>query len=52
MTELLKILQRDIITGDMEHDVLKSTSVTVRKNETIAVDELGVLGVVGHELVE
>jgi hypothetical protein len=36
----------------MEHDILKSATVTVGKNETIAIDELGVLGVIGHELAE
>jgi lipid-binding SYLF domain-containing protein len=52
LTELLKVLQRDIITRDMKHNILKSTTMTIGKNKSIAVDELGVLGVVSHELVE
>lgn len=52
MTELLQILERDIITSNVEHNVLKSTTMAVGENETITVDELGVLGVVSHELVE
>jgi len=49
---LLQVFKRDIIASNVEHNVLKSTAVTIGKNETITVDELGVLGVVSHELVE
>lgn len=52
LTELLQILERDVIASNVEHNVLKSTTMAVGENETITVDELGVLGVVGHELVE
>ena len=52
MTELLQILDGNIITSDVEHNVLKSTTMTIGKNETITVDELGVLGVISHELAE
>jgi hypothetical protein len=51
-TELLEVIQSDIKTKKMEHNVLKSTSVTVGENETVAVSPVRVLGVDLDELGE
>jgi hypothetical protein len=52
LTELLQVFQRDIIASNVEHNVLESTAVAVGEDETITVDELGVLGVESHELTK
>lgn len=38
MSELLEVVHGHIVVQEMEHDVLKSTSVSVGENETITVD--------------
>jgi hypothetical protein len=51
-TELLEIIQRNIKTKKVKHDVLKSTSVTVGKDKSVTVSPVRVLGVNLEELGE
>jgi hypothetical protein len=52
LTEVLELIHGEVITVKVKHTVLESTTMAVGKDEAITVDELGVLGVKGHELVE
>ena len=46
--KVFEILLGEVITEQVEHRVLKGTSVTVREDETIAVNPGGVLGAELH----
>lgn len=45
LSESLQVIEGEVVSGEVEHDVLEGTGVSVRENESISVDPLGVLGV-------
>ena len=46
----LEVLHRDLVTHEVEHDVLERTGVTVGEDESVSVVPLGVFGGRLHDL--
>ena len=38
LTESLQVIHRQVVTHEMQHDVLQRTCMAIRENETVAVD--------------
>lgn len=52
LTEVLQVVEGELIAEEVEQGVLQHTTVAVGEDEAVTVEPLGVLGVEPHELVE
>ena len=52
LAELLQLLHRQVVTGQVQHTVQQRRRVAVREHKTVAIAPLRVGGVVLHELVK
>ena len=50
LTEVLQIVERQIVAGEVQQGVLQHRAVAVRENEAVAADPLRVLGIVTEML--
>lgn len=44
LSELLEVVERDLVAREVEHDVLQGAGVSVGQDESVSVEPLGVLG--------
>ena len=52
LTEVLEVVEGELVAEQVEQGVLQDTAVAVGEDEAVTVEPLGVLGVEPHELVE
>ena len=50
-SEALQVVNRQVVACQMEHGVLKGTSMSIAQNEAITAPPLWVAGRIGHDLV-
>ncbi len=52
LTEVLQVVDGELVAKEVQQRVLEHAAVAVGKNEAVTVEPLGVLGVEPHELVK
>ena len=51
LTEVFQFFHRQVVTCNVEHSIHQSTTMTRRKNETVAVKPVRVCGIVVHKTI-